>query len=189
MFTPNMREGKPRAIGRVEKGSALRHSSGMPAVEHITIEPAVAVTEELRDLVGALDRELMAEYPPEQRHGVALDALFEPDLRFFLARLGGVAVGCGGMALCDGFAELKRMYVRDAARGQGVAQALLAHIEDAARDAGFGLLRLETGDRQAAAIRFYARAGFKRRAAFGRYAAMAPHAIRSSIFLEKRVAV
>jgi putative acetyltransferase len=161
---------------------------GMTVAHHIAIEPAVAATEEIRDLVGALDRELMAEYPPEQRHGLALDALFKPSMRFFLARRGGVAVGCGGMALCDGFAELKRMYVRDDARGQGVAQALLAHIEGAAREAGFGLSRLETGDRQAAAIRFYARAGFRRRGAFGRYAAMPPHATRSSVFFEKYLA-
>ena len=33
------------------------------------------------------------------------------------------------MALFADFAEVKRMYVRDAARGRGVAQALLARID------------------------------------------------------------
>jgi putative acetyltransferase len=79
------------------------------------------------------------------------------------------------------------MYVREAARGRGVAQALLARIESEALKAGLVLLRLETGDRQAAALRFYHRAGFERCAPFGIYAAMAPHAIATSLFLEKRL--
>jgi RNA polymerase sigma-70 factor (ECF subfamily) len=42
------------------------------------------------------------------------------------------------------FAEVKRMYVRDIARGRGVAQAVLARIEAEARKAGLALLRLES---------------------------------------------
>ena len=66
------------------------------------------------------------------------------------------------------------MYVRDVARGRSVAQELLARIEREAREAGFPLLKLETGVRQIAALRFYERAGFQRCSAFGAYAAMAP---------------
>ena len=97
-------------------------------------------------------------------------------------------MGCAGVALFADFAEVKRMYVREAARGRGVAHALLARIEREARDAGLVLLRLETGERQAAALRFYHRTGFERCAAFGAYTAMAPHAIATSLFLEKRLA-
>ena len=79
------------------------------------------------------------------------------------------------------------MYVRDVARGRGVAQALLARIEKEARDAGFALIRLETGVRQMAALRFYQRAGFQPCAAFGAYATMAPQAIATSVFLEKQL--
>jgi len=79
------------------------------------------------------------------------------------------------------------MYVRDAGRGRGVAQALLTRIETEARDAGFALLRLETGVRQSAALRFYQRAGFQICEAFGVYAAMAPHAVATSVFLQKRL--
>ena len=53
------------------------------------------------------------------------------------------------------------MYVRDAARGQGVADAILARIEAEVRHAGLSVLRLETGTRQIAAMRFYARIGFR----------------------------
>jgi putative acetyltransferase len=154
----------------------------------ITIEPVTEPTDEIRALVGELEADLAAGYPPEQRHGLALDAIFEPHIRFFIARLDGVAVGCGGVALFDDFAEVKRMYVRDTVRGRGVAPSLLARIESATRDAGLARLRLETGDKQLAAIRFYERSGFVRRGAFGAYAAMDPHAIATSIFFEKTVA-
>ena len=80
------------------------------------------------------------------------------------------------------------MYVRDIARGQGVARALLARIEKEARDAALVLLRFETGSRQAAALRFYQRAGFQPCAAFGAYAAMAPHTIATSVFMQRQLA-
>jgi putative acetyltransferase len=153
----------------------------------VEIEPITKATDDVRLLIGELDQVLAAEYLPEQQHGLALEALFQPHIRFFLARLNGVAIGCGGIALFDDFAEAKRMYVRETVRGRGVAQALLTRIEMEARVAGFGVLRLETGERQAAAFRFYARAGFRPCAAFGDYAAMRPEAIATSIFMEKRL--
>jgi len=155
--------------------------------DEITVALATMVTDEVRSLIGALDRELSAEYAPEQRHGLALAAIFQPHIRFFLARHGEAAVGCGGVALFQGFAEVKRMYVRDEARGRGVAQALLARLEAEALGAGLAVLRLETGVRQPAALRLYAAAGFRPCAAFGDYAAMAPEAIATSVFMEKQL--
>ncbi|MGD0226863.1 MAG: hypothetical protein ABSF71_31435 [Terriglobia bacterium] len=68
-----------------------------------------------------------------------------------------------------------------------MAQALLAQIEAEARKAGLALLRLETGDRQVAALRLHARAGFQPCAAFGAYATMAPQAVATSVFLERQL--
>lgn len=153
----------------------------------VTIELVTAPSEDARVLVGELEEILAAEYPPEQRHGLTLDAIFKPNMRFFIARVAGVPAGCGGVALFTDFAEVKRMYVRETARGRGVAPALLAQIERAARDAGLTLLRLETGTRQIAALRFYEREGFRVCAVFGDYATMAPHSIATSVFMEKRL--
>jgi putative acetyltransferase len=155
--------------------------------DEISVELVQSATDDVRVLIGELDQILSAEYVPQQRHGLALSAIFKPNIRFFLARLNGVAAGCGGVALFADFAEVKRMYVRDVARGRGVAQALLARIEREARDAGFVLLRLETGERQIAAFRFYQRAGFQICTAFGAYATMAPQAVATSIFLQKQL--
>ncbi|MBA2399811.1 MAG: GNAT family N-acetyltransferase [Bradyrhizobium sp.] len=159
----------------------------MSASDGVRIELALTATDEVRSLVGELETVLAAEYPPEQRHGFSIDAIFRSHVRFFLARRHGVSVGCGGVALFPDFAEVKRMYVRDTARGQGVADAILARIEDEVRGAGLSVLRLETGTRQIAAMRLYARTGFRECPAFGDYALKAPQSIASSVFFEKWV--
>jgi putative acetyltransferase len=150
----------------------------------------VAVTgpsEEVHALVDELNDELGALYAPEQRHGLALRAIFEPHIRFFVARSGGLAVGCGGVALFPDFAEVKRMYVRAHARGQGVADAIMARLVAETRDAGLSVLRLETGTVSLAAMRFYRKCGFRDCPAFEPYASLPPHRIAASAFLERPV--
>lgn len=154
-----------------------------------SIERVTTATDDARALVTELMAVLAAEYLPEQQHGLSLDALFQPHIHFFVARDASGAVGCGGVALFGAFAELKRMYVRPAARGRGAADALLARIEAAVREAGIARLCLETGDKQLAAIRFYERAGFARCAAFGEYLDLPAAHIVTSVFFEKQLAV
>ena len=119
----------------------------------VRIELAPAATEEARSLIGELETILSAEYPPEQRHGLSVHAIFQPHIRFFreTARCGG---GLRRRSHLLDFAEIKRMYVQDVARRQGVADAILARIEEEVRGAGLSLLRLETGQRQVAARQF-----------------------------------
>jgi putative acetyltransferase len=90
----------------------------------LIIERATAPTDDVRGLIVELEDSLAAEYPPEQRHGLAIDAIFQPHIQFFVARVDGGAVGCAGVALFADLAEVKRMYVRPAARGRGIAEAL-----------------------------------------------------------------
>src|SRR5438105_6414821 len=110
----------------------------------VTIERPLGPTPEARALIAELDEALGALYEPEQRHGLSVEQVFQPNVRFFIARLDGAAVGCGGVALFDDYAEVKRMYSREAARGRGVGKALLARLEQEARAAGKPVLRLET---------------------------------------------
>ena len=80
-------------------------------------------------------------------------------------------VGCGGVRVTEpGIAELKRMYVRQAARRRGIARQLLARVEDEARALGATTLRLETGLRQPEAIALYTSAGYVATEPFGYYA-------------------
>jgi putative acetyltransferase len=79
----------------------------------------------------------------------------------FLARRHGTAVGIVSIAVDDGSAELKRMFVRPVARGHGVADALLDAALSRAAAAGCRTVWLETMrgamDR---AIAVYRRHGF-----------------------------
>jgi len=153
----------------------------------LTIERVSAPTPDVVGLLDELNEALSFGYAPDQRHALSLDQLFQPAVRFFLAREGGQAVACGGVALLDGFAELKRMYARPAVRGKGVAGAMLKRLEDEARGAGQTILRLETGIHQHEALRFYEKSGFERCNAFGDYLQKPAHSIATSIFFEKRL--
>jgi putative acetyltransferase len=153
----------------------------------IRLERGLAATPEIRGLIGELEAELSANYLPEQRHGLSLDALFQPHIRFFVAWTEDGPQGCGGVALFSDFAELKRMYVRETARGKGVAEAILQRLTAEAAAAGLNMLKLETGSLQQRAIRFYERAGFRTCTAFKPYASMPPSAIATSVFMEKRI--
>jgi len=154
----------------------------------MVIERAHTATDDVRVLIGELDAELAGSYAPEQRHGLSIDAIFKPPVRFFVARLDGEAVGCGGVACFEDFAEIKRMYVRASARGAGVADAIIERLEQEAHEAGLRLVRLETGVYQPAAIGFYRRRGFMPCRAFEPYASLPPSAIKTSYFMEKQLA-
>ena len=153
----------------------------------VTVEHITTPTDDARTLIGELDAVLHADSPPENRHGYSVERVFQPDVLFFIGRMDGEPVGCGAIALTDGYAEVKRMYVRTHARGKNVAQAVLDRLEIEARSRGTKRLVLETGDNRDAAIRFYERAGFTRCAAFGPYLAMPPSAIAHSVFFEKHI--
>jgi GNAT superfamily N-acetyltransferase len=83
----------------------------------------------------------------------------------------GAALGCGAVRPLDAeTVELKRMYVRPAARGRGLGAALLRALEDEARALGARRVRLETGPGQPEAIALYERAGYRAIPCFGAYA-------------------
>ena len=90
---------------------------------------------------------------------------------FLLARLDGRPSGCGGFSRFDDTtAELRRMYVVPEARGRGLGKALVAWLLEAARDAGYTRIRLETGSRQEEALGLYKAAGFASIPCWGPYA-------------------
>lgn len=126
---------------------------------------------------------LMEElFPPESNHYLSIDALVEPHIQFFAAKdKSGKILGCGALANKGSYGEVKSMFVDTAARGQGVAQSILSHIEAQAIAAGLPKLMLETGYLLKAAHRLYYAAGFQKCGAFGDY----PTDDANSIFMEK----
>jgi ribosomal protein S18 acetylase RimI-like enzyme len=122
------------------------------------------------ELITELEAHLDPLYPSESRHGYSVEKLIAQNVAFFVLRDNNTPAGCGGIQLCgSAYGELKRMYVRPQFRGLGYGKLLLDHLADHARAHGVGLLRLETGIHQAAAIRLYERMGFQRIPPFAPY--------------------
>jgi putative acetyltransferase len=136
--------------------------------------PRVAVEDprsaEVRALIGALDDYLDALYPAENNYLLDVEALCVPEVTFFVARVGGMALGCGALRALDARSgELKRMYVAPEARGLGIGRAILGAIERRARALGLAELKLETGPAQPEALALYRASGFLPCAAFADY--------------------
>ncbi len=127
---------------------------------------------------------LMQElFPPEDNFFLSFEELCAPDIRFMVAREGDSAIlGVGALALRAGYGEVKSMFTDPAARGKGVAIAMLTAIETEARAHNLPALKLETGNVLYDAHRLYQRAGFTTCGPFGDY----PDAA-SSVFMEKRL--
>ncbi|WP_080754911.1 GNAT family N-acetyltransferase [Clavibacter michiganensis] len=138
----------------------------------LTVAPESPRQDDVLPLLRQADEFALALYPAENYHALDVAALERPGVTFLVARedgraLGTAAVVDGG----DGSAELKRVFVTDAARGLGVGRALLVAVEERARSLGAHLMRLETGLPQTAAIALYERGGYRHVPRFGPYAA------------------
>jgi GNAT superfamily N-acetyltransferase len=117
-----------------------------------------------RDLLAAMTAEMDALY--ETAPGGSMPTATAADFRApggtFLVGFDGERPVCAGglKALGHGAAEIKRMYVVPSDRGRGLARALLAALEAAARDLGHRVVRLDTGARQPNAWALYLSAGY-----------------------------
>jgi GNAT superfamily N-acetyltransferase len=152
----------------------------------VTIEPASWEDWDVQRLAADQQAEIRARYDGAGEPGTPPSA---SDISVVLIARddAGTAVGCGALrALGDGVAEVKRMFVARSARGRGVAKAVLAGLEDAARLRGWTTLRLETGPRQPEAVALYTGAGYRPIAAFGGYVG-APDT-EDSLFFERVLA-
>jgi GNAT superfamily N-acetyltransferase len=81
---------------------------------------------------------------------------------FLVAVAGETVVGCGGLRRLTGTTgEVKRVFVRQAARGHGVGRTLLGGLEQRARERGFRELRLDTDGGEPAALALFRSAGYQ----------------------------
>ena len=125
---------------------------------------------EVVGLITDLDALMQTLYPAESNHLLDIGTLAGPDVRFFVARRDGAALGCGAVRVDTAWGEVKRMYVHPDARGAGIGRRILDRIEEQARAEGLTGLRLETGIRNPEARALYRAAGFTERGPFGDYA-------------------
>lgn len=117
-------------------------------VERVTGVPqATLIGDSVRDYVAASLEKVCADAPPR---GV-----------FYLVERDGALVGMGGIRrLDDTTAEIKRMYVRESARGTGLGRAILDRLLADADAFGYRRVHLDSAPFMTDAHRLYARAGF-----------------------------
>jgi putative acetyltransferase len=125
---------------------------------------------ELLELMRQGDEFTLSLYPPESCHLLGVEELEAQGVTVFVARDDHSAVGMAALVdRGDGSAELKRMFVPEAARGRGVAGIILRRLERFAVESGITLIQLETGPLQHAAMALYERHAFTLIPNFGMY--------------------
>ncbi|BCW60160.1 GNAT family N-acetyltransferase [Arthrobacter sp. StoSoilB20] len=138
----------------------------------IRIEPDDPARPDVSQLLSEHLADMFATSPAESVHALDHSALSHESITFWTAREDGTLLGCGALKkLSEGQAEIKSMRTTSAARGRGVATAMLEHIVAEAARLGYGRVSLETGteDYFAPARRLYARHGFTECPPFGDY--------------------
>lgn len=120
----------------------------------------------------AKDREITETFYPVPKYEALMAKL--PDLHarpkgiILLARdLTGIAVGCGMIhALDPKTSEIKRVFVSERARGQGVARMICETLITQAKADGFARIVLDTSRSLTAAQHLYGKLGFAQRDAY-----------------------
>jgi GNAT superfamily N-acetyltransferase len=105
-----------------------------------------------RELLGQLIDLFNTQYPGRAARPGSVttpDEMVPPDGAFLVGYEDGRPIAIGGVRrLEDGICEIKRMYVVPDARSRGAGRALLAALEDAARELGYERVRLDSGPAQ-----------------------------------------
>lgn len=151
----------------------------------LRVAPVRARDPEVAALFDALTAELgRGGYAASETFGYSVEQLEASAVHLVGAWVNHQLVGIGGLERqLGGIGELKRFFVRSEYRGAGVADAVLTALIGYAGEHGLDQLRLETGDKQQAAIAFYRRHGFVVVPRFGPYVHSA-----TSVCMQRKVA-
>ena len=137
-------------------------------VQQVPLERVVAAG--LFDELDADLRKRYPEFPGALPHGVEVATFPRSGGVVMMAFAGSEAAGCGAFRpFDDTTVEIKRMFVRPAFRGRGIARAVLAALEAEARARGYSHVVLETGVRQPEALALYRSCGYRETPLFGEY--------------------
>ena len=122
-------------------------------------------------LVERVQEEYVVRYGGRDGAVVEPADFLPPRGTFLVAEVDGVPAACGAWRMHgDGIVEIKRVYVEPAFRRRGLAQLVMAALEDSAARAGHRSVVLNTGLRQPEALELYARLGYRDVPGYGLYA-------------------
>ena len=111
----------------------------------------------------------LAEAELDRRYGGGTDrepldetTFSPPQGAFFVAQNGEELLGGVGLrSISEGVGEIKRLWIADHARRQGLATALMDAAEEQARQFNMHLVELETGPLQPEAVNLYLATGWE----------------------------
>jgi DNA-binding MarR family transcriptional regulator/GNAT superfamily N-acetyltransferase len=131
-------------------------------IEVAPIDPAHPHAQHcLNSYFSELDRRFDTGFDPTLSTPVDVEELRPPAGLLLVASLRAEPIGCGGLRFHDHEpAEIKRMWVAEAARGLGIGRRLLSELEDQAAGRGVRTVRLETNKTLTEAIGLYRSAGY-----------------------------
>jgi GNAT superfamily N-acetyltransferase len=137
---------------------------------------------DFRRLVAELD-EYLAEIDGDEHAYYAQFNGIDKIANVVVAYEGDQAVGCGAFKpYSDMVAEIKRMFVHPEHRGKHIGRLILSDLEAWAGKTGFYECILETGHRQAAAVRLYQNCGYTVIPNYDQYAG-----VESSVCMKKQI--
>lgn len=135
----------------------------------ITITPVSPADKQVQVLISKLDTFQIELYGRENCHLDSIEVLLKSGAHMLGAFDGNQLVGMGAVKIMGDYAEIKRMYVEESHRGQGIAESILSQLEAHAQDQGMTQLYLETGVYHTAAQKLYLKLGYEVIEHFGDY--------------------
>ena len=144
----------------------------MPAPKSITIKRTEASDPDFPQLITQLNLELRETYGDIQSVYERYNQVQNLDT-VVIAYVNDIPAGCGCFKKFDAdTVEIKRLFVKQSERGQGIAFNILGELEIWAKEDGYSAAVLETGDKQLEAIALYEKAGYMITPNYGQYSGM-----------------
>jgi GNAT superfamily N-acetyltransferase len=124
------------------------------------IERTTSESKDFILLTKKLDQELKLIYGSTQEEFDQFNIIDNIET-VIVAYINNTAAGCGCFKAFDkNTVELKRMFVDDQFRGEGIGAAILIELENWAKELGYSSIVLETGTVQIGAVALYKKYGY-----------------------------
>ncbi len=139
-------------------------------------------TPKVQTFIQELDAFQKRLYPSASNHLDSNEALMRPNVFFVGAMEKDGLKGIGAVKIFETYGEIKRMFIPERFRGQGIGKQIIKALETHLIEHKIFRAVLETGIHQNAAIGLYEAMGFTRTTPFGSYTEDP-----FSIFMEKKL--
>ncbi|MEO6695639.1 MAG: GNAT family N-acetyltransferase [Ignavibacteria bacterium] len=137
---------------------------------------------DFRELIKSLD-EILRENDGEEHSFFAKYNTLDNIKHAVVAYSDKVPVGCGALKkYTEDTAEIKRMFICEESRRQGIAKIILKDLEQWSKELNFSNCILETGKKLTEAVNFYKSCGYKVIPNYGQYSEK-----EASICLQKSI--